>query len=108
MQGLDAALAFGITMLVLAMVVTTIVETLHRIFGLREKGLALGRALHIDARSEDRQILMSEVSGGGDKAVEWTLKDIAQKFDAFGHGVWPRVFRPASGTKGYSSALRRV
>ena len=161
MQGLDAALAFGITMLVLAMVVTTIVETLHRLFGLREKGLALllgnfydrvmssrtgdapggtqqrdwfidlmtvnrgpvgrapitalGRALHIDARSEDRKFLnwiwsgrrlgslsltafmerlggseygarlMSEVSGGGDKAVEWTLKDIAQKFDAFGH-----------------------
>jgi hypothetical protein len=160
MQGLDAALAFGITMLVLAMVVTTIVETLHRLFGLREKGLALllgnfydrvmssrtgdapggtqqrdwfidlmtvnrgpvgrapitalGRALHIDARSEDRKFLnwiwsgrrlgslsltafmerlggseygarlMSEVSGGGDKAVEWTLKDIAQKFDAFG------------------------
>ena len=41
MQALDAALAFGITMLVLAMVVTTIVETLHRICGLREKGLAL-------------------------------------------------------------------
>jgi hypothetical protein len=41
MQSLDAALAFGITMLILAMVVTTLVETLHRLVGLREKGLAL-------------------------------------------------------------------
>ena len=28
-------------MLILAMVVTTLVETLHRLFGLREKGLAI-------------------------------------------------------------------
>jgi hypothetical protein len=41
MPSLDAALAFGITMLVLAMVVITLVETLHRLFGLREKGLAI-------------------------------------------------------------------
>ena len=41
MQALDAALAFAITMLILAMVVTTLVETLHRLFGLREKGLAI-------------------------------------------------------------------
>ena len=45
MRSLDAALAFAITMLVLAMVVTTLVETLHRIFGLREKGLALPSGL---------------------------------------------------------------
>lgn len=41
MQSLDAALAFAITMLILSMVVTTIVETLHRIIGLRVKGLEL-------------------------------------------------------------------
>lgn len=41
MQSLDAALAFAITMLILSMVVTTIVETIHRIRGLREKGLEL-------------------------------------------------------------------
>jgi len=160
MPALDASLAFAITMLVLAMVVTTLVETLHRIFGLREKGLALllgnfydrvlarrlgsapdatqqrdwfidmmtvnrgpvGRApmiavpgaLHLDSRLQDKKFLnwiwggrrlgslsltafmerlggsehglrlMSEVSGAGDKAIEWTLKDIGQKFDAFG------------------------
>lgn len=159
MPALDASLAFAITMLVLAMVVTTLVETLHRIFGLREKGLALllgnfydrvlarrigtaldatqqrdwfidmmtvnrgpvgrapmigGGALHLDARLEDKKFLnwiwggrrlgslsltafmerlggsehglrlMSEVSGAGDKAIEWTLKDIGQKFEAFG------------------------
>ena len=160
MPALDASLAFAITMLVLAMVVTTLVETLHRIFGLREKGLALllgnfydrvlaarsgsppdgaqqrewfidmmtvnrgpvgrapmtalSRTLHVDARSEDRKFLnwiwsgrrlgslsltafmerlggsehgarlMSEASAAGDKAIEWTLKDVAQKFEAFG------------------------
>ena len=160
MQSLDAALAFAITMLVLAMVVTTLVETLHRIFGLREKGLALllsnfydriltsrsagasigeddrrafiemmtinrgpvGRAplmalrrtLRIDSWSEDRKFLnwiwggrrlgslslmafmerlgssdyggrlVTQASVAGDKGVEWMLKDVAQKFDAFG------------------------
>ena len=160
MQSLDAGLAFAITMLVLAMVVTTLVETLHRIFGLREKGLALllgnfydrilssrgagaitgpedrrafvemmtinrgpvGRAplaalqrtLRIDSRSEDRKFLnwiwsgrrlgslslvafmerlgsseyggrlVTQASVAGDKGVEWMLKDVAQKFDAFG------------------------
>jgi len=160
MQSLDAALAFAITMLVLAMVVTTLVETLHRIFGLREKGLALllsnfydriltsrsagasigeddrrafiemmtinrgpvGRApmtalqrsLRVDARSEDRKFLnwiwggrrlgalslmtfmerlgssdyggrlVTQASAAGDRAVEWMLKDVAQKFEAFG------------------------
>lgn len=39
MDWLNAALAFAITMLMLAMVVSTIVETLHRLIGLREKGL---------------------------------------------------------------------
>lgn len=163
MQSIDAALAFAITMLVLAMVVTTIVETVHRILGLREKGLALmlcsfydrvlarhcgrevgdieGRRRFVemmtvnrgpvgaapfmptmafvpmpyrDARSEDRKFLnriwsgrrlnslnltsfmerlgSSEFGSGvvnrapfaGEKGVEWLLKDIAQKFDAFG------------------------
>jgi hypothetical protein len=160
MQSLDAALAFAITMLVLAMVVTTLVETLHRILGLREKGLALllsnfydriltsrsagasigeddrqafidmmtinrgpvGRApmtalqrtLRVDARSEDRKFLnwiwggrrlgalslmtfmerlgsseyggrlVTQASAAGDRAVEWMLKDVAQKFEAFG------------------------
>jgi hypothetical protein len=160
MPALDASLAFAITMLVLAMVVTTLVETLHRLFGLREKGLALllgqfydrvlarrigsvpdatqqrdwfidmmtvnrgpvGRApmiaslgaLRLDARLEDKKFLnwiwggrrlgslsltafmerlggsehglrlMGEVSAAGDKAIEWTLKDIGQKFEAFG------------------------
>ena len=160
MKSLDAALAFAITMLVLAMVVTTLVETLHRIVGLREKGLAillgnfydriltwrsagatigeddrrafidmmtinrgpvgraamtaLQRTLRVDARSEDRKFLnwiwsgrrlgslslmtfmerlgssdyggrlVTQASAAGDKAVEWMLKDVAQKFDAFG------------------------
>ena len=41
MKTLEAALAFSITMLFLAMIVSTIVETAHRIFGLREAGLKL-------------------------------------------------------------------
>src|SRR5688572_24478670 len=160
MQALNAALAFAITMLVLSMVVTTLVETLHRIFGLREKALAillgnfydrilysrsgsalrgdgdrrtfiemmtinrgpvgrapmtaLSRHLGIDSVSEDRKFLnwiwsgrrlgslsltafmerlggsdygvqlVSHAGAAGDKGVEWVLKDIAQKFDAFG------------------------
>jgi hypothetical protein len=161
MQALDAGLAFAITMLILTTVVTTLVETLHRLFGLREKGLAillgnfydrilwsrsggalrgaddrrrfiemmtinrgpvgkapmtaLNRHLNVDAQSEDRKFLnwiwsgrrlgslgltafMERLGGGeygaqlvtqagiaGDKGVEWVLKDVAQKFDAFGH-----------------------
>ena len=160
MQALDAALAFAITMLVLAMVVTTLVETLHRLFGLREKGLAillgnfydrvlfaragdlardadgrrafidmmtvnrgpvgrapmtaLARSLHVDAKSEDKKFLnwiwsgrrlgslsltafmerlggseygaqlVTLASNAGEKGIEWVLKDVAQKFDAFG------------------------
>ena len=160
MQSLDAALAFAITMLILAMVVTTLVETLHRLLGLREKGLAillgnfydrilfsrsggvlraeddrrtfiemmtinrgpvgkapmtaLQRNLTVDAQSEDRKFLnwiwggrrlgslsltafmerlggsdygaqlVTQASTAGDKGVEWVLKDVAQKFDAFG------------------------
>src|SRR5438105_3120557 len=38
---LSAALAFAVTMLILSMIVSTIVETLHRLFGLREKGLRM-------------------------------------------------------------------
>ncbi len=41
MQWLGAALAFAITMLALSTIVTTTVETIHRIVGLREKGLRL-------------------------------------------------------------------
>jgi hypothetical protein len=41
MAWLGAALAFAITMLALSTVVTTTVETIHRIIGLREKGLKL-------------------------------------------------------------------
>ena len=163
MQALDAALAFAITMLILAMVVTTLVETLHRLFGLREKGLAMllgnfydrilfsrsggvlrgaddgeratlvhrdddhqsrpGRQgaddgaqphLNVDATSEDRKFLnwiwggrrlgslsltafmerlggsdygaqlVTQASTAGEKGIEWVLKDVAQKFDAFG------------------------
>jgi hypothetical protein len=160
MQALDAALAFAITMLILAMVVTTLVETLHRLFGLREKGLALllgnfydrilfsrsggvlrgaddrrafiemmtvnrgpvgrapmtalNRTLNVDAASEDRKFLnwiwsgrrlgslsltafmerlggsdygaqlVTQASNAGEKGIEWVLKDVAQKFDAFG------------------------
>ena len=165
MQALDAALAFAITMLILAMVVTTLVETLHRLFGLREKGLAillgnfydrilfsrsggvlrgadearerarrafiemmtinrgpvgqapmtaLNRHLSLDSTSEDRKFLnwiwsgrrlgslsltafmerlggseygaqlVTQASTAGDKGIEWVLKDVAQKFDAFG------------------------
>jgi hypothetical protein len=45
MQVITAALAFAIVMLVLSMVVSTLVETIHRIFGMRESGLyvMLGR-----------------------------------------------------------------
>lgn len=39
MQIISAALAFAITMLVLSMVVSTLVETIHRILGMRERGL---------------------------------------------------------------------
>jgi hypothetical protein len=160
MQALDAGLAFAITMLILAMVVTTLVETLHRLFGLREKGLAillgnfydrilfsrsggvlrgaddrrafiemmtinrgpvgkapmsaLNRHLSVDAASEDRKFLnwiwsgrrlgslsltafmerlggseygaqlVTQASTAGEKGIEWVLKDVAQKFDAFG------------------------
>lgn len=160
MLALDAALAFAITMLVLAMVVTSLVETLHRLFGLREKGLAilLGnfydrvlfsqsggvfrgdddrrsfidmmtvnrgpvgtaplskglRTLNLDTASEDRKFLnwiwsgrrlgslslmafmerlggseygaqlVTQASTAGEKGIEWVLKDVAQKFDAFG------------------------
>jgi len=147
-------------MLILAMVVTTLVETLHRLFGLREKGLAillgnfydrillsrgggvprgvndrrafiemmtvnrgpvgkapmtaLNRTLNVDSTSEDRKFLnwiwsgrrlgslsltafmerlggseygaslVAQASTAGDKGIEWVLKDVAQKFDAFG------------------------
>jgi hypothetical protein len=146
MQALDAALAFGITMLILAMVVTTIVETMHRLVGLREKGLALllenfydrilasrtagalhdeddrrafvemmtvnrgpvGRAafggLHLNRLWSGRRLgslgligfmerlggseygatLMAQAATVGEQGVEWVLKDVAQKFDAFG------------------------
>jgi hypothetical protein len=160
MQALDAALAFAITMLILAMVVTTLVETLHRLFGLREKGLAMllgdfydrvlfsrsggvlrgaddrrafidmmtinrgpvgqapmtarNRSLAVDSKSEDRKFLnwiwsgrrlgslslmtfmerlggseygaqlVTQASTAGEKGVEWVVKDVAQKFDAFG------------------------
>jgi hypothetical protein len=39
MQVISAALAFAVTMLVLSMVVSTLVETIHRILGMRERGL---------------------------------------------------------------------
>src|SRR5438093_44625 len=39
MEILAAALAFAITMLVLAMVVSAFVEMLHRVFSMREAGL---------------------------------------------------------------------
>jgi hypothetical protein len=39
MQVLSAALAFAIIMLVLSMVVSTLVETIHRLLGMRERGL---------------------------------------------------------------------
>ncbi len=39
MELLSAALAFALTMLALSIVVTSTVETIHRIVGLREKGL---------------------------------------------------------------------
>jgi hypothetical protein len=39
MQVLSAALAFAIIMLVLSMVVSTLVETIHRLVGMRERGL---------------------------------------------------------------------
>jgi hypothetical protein len=39
MQVLTAALAFAIIMLVLSMVVSALVETIHRLFGMRERGL---------------------------------------------------------------------
>ena len=160
MQALDAALAFAITMLILAMVVTTLVETLHRLFGLREKGLAIllgnfydrvlfsrsggvlrgtddrrafiemmtinrgpvgkapitrqDRSLNVDSTTEDRKFLnwiwsgrrlgslglmafmerlggsdygaqlVTQASNAGEKGIEWVLKDVAQKFDAFG------------------------
>jgi hypothetical protein len=165
MQALDAGLAFAITMLILAMVVTTLVETLHRLFGLREKGLAillgnfydrilfsrsggvlrgaddaraharrafiemmtinrgpvgkapmtaLNRHLSLDSTAEDRKFLnwiwsgrrlgslsltafmerlggseygaqlVTQASTAGEKGIEWVLKDVAQKFDAFG------------------------
>jgi len=160
MQALDAALAFAITMLILAMVVTTLVETLHRLVGLREKGLAIllgnfydrvlfsrsggvlrgtddrrafiemmtinrgpvgkapitgrPRSLSADSTSEDRKFLnwiwsgrrlgslslmafmerlggseygaelVTQASNAGEKGIEWVLKDVAQKFDAFG------------------------
>ena len=41
MQLVQAALAFAITMLFLSMIVTTIVESLHRLFGVREDGLSI-------------------------------------------------------------------
>ena len=40
MTWLNAALAFAITMLILSMVTSVFVETIHRLIGLREKGLA--------------------------------------------------------------------
>src|SRR5437016_3615822 len=45
MQIISAALAFAITMLVLSMVVASLVETIHRLLGMRELGLyyLLGR-----------------------------------------------------------------
>jgi hypothetical protein len=39
LQVISAALAFAIIMLVLAMAVSTLVETIHRLFGMRERGL---------------------------------------------------------------------
>ncbi len=39
MQVIEAALAFAVTMLVLSMVSSTLVEMIHRTFGMREKGL---------------------------------------------------------------------
>ncbi len=39
MQVIEAVLAFAVTLLVLSLVVSTLVETIHRIFGLREAGL---------------------------------------------------------------------
>ena len=41
MTWLNAALAFAITMLILSMVTSVFVETIHRFIGLREKGLKL-------------------------------------------------------------------
>src|SRR5260221_13214626 len=41
MTWLTATLAFAVTMLVLSMVTSTFVETIHRLIGLREKGLRI-------------------------------------------------------------------
>ncbi|OWK21644.1 hypothetical protein AJ88_18185 [Mesorhizobium amorphae CCBAU 01583] len=41
MQWLTALLAFATTMLMFAIVVSTLVEMIHRIFGLRAKGMQL-------------------------------------------------------------------
>ena len=41
MAWLNAALAFAITFLILSMVASVFVETLHRFLGMRERGLKL-------------------------------------------------------------------
>jgi hypothetical protein len=48
MDWLGSALAFALTMLALSLVVTTTVETIHRVVGLREKGLRLMMAHFYD------------------------------------------------------------
>ena len=140
MQTLDAVLAFAITMLILSMVVTTLVETLHRILRLRERGLELllerfydrviaarnagprdpaVRTAFIQAMTANRapagktplgliwagrrldelgvQAFMERLGGtpygasivnaavaAGDQALTAALKDVSQKFEAFG------------------------
>jgi hypothetical protein len=140
MQSLDAALAFAITMLVLSMVVTTLVETLHRFLRLRENGLELllgnfydrvvarrgtappdpaMRLAFIQAMTANRapagdtflsriwaggrlgelgvQPFMERLGGtsfgativnnaavAGEQAIAQALKDVSQKFEAFG------------------------
>ncbi len=68
MVWLNAALAFAITMLVLSMVTSVFVETLHRIIGLRERGLRLMLG-HI----YDRVIAPHVTRQGGDAAALKTL-----------------------------------
>ena len=140
MQTLDAILAFAITMLMLAMVVTTLVETLHRFLRLREKGLQLllerfydrviaarnagprdagVRLAFVQAMSANRAptgdtwlrriwaghrldelgvqgfmerlgstpfgaSIVSAAAVEGDQALTAALKDVSQKFEAFG------------------------
>jgi hypothetical protein len=82
MQMISAALAFAVTMLALALLVSTLVETIHRTFGMRERGLyyMLGRLYEGVLHRYDPRVSPSSPGQPGPFDQQETLEGLKRAF----------------------------